>query len=152
MSKKYIKQGKNTAEVQTNENQVREIVEDLINAVAESGDVAVRELSEKFDQFSPEDFHLSIEEIEACIKSLPLRVIDDIRFAQDQIRFFAHKQLEAAAIGWRGVLGRDVASQAEARRRYKELARECHPDHGGTDQAMQNLNAALAEALEELPR
>jgi sulfopropanediol 3-dehydrogenase len=95
MIKKYIKQGKNTAEVKTNENQVKEIVEDLINAVADSGDLAVRELSKKFDQYSPEKFHLSIEEIEACVKSLPLRVIDDIRFAQDQIRFFAYKQLES---------------------------------------------------------
>jgi sulfopropanediol 3-dehydrogenase len=95
MAKKYIKKGKSTAEVQANEQKVRKTVAGLINDVAERGDAAVRELSEKFDQFSPESFRLSTEEIEACIKSLPLRVIDDIRFAQDQIRFFARKQLES---------------------------------------------------------
>ena len=95
MTKNYVKKGKSVAEVTTNDNQVKKIVEDLIGAVAEGGDAAVRELSEKFDQFSPKDFRLGAEEIEACFKSLPLRVIDDIRFAQDQIRFFARKQLES---------------------------------------------------------
>ena len=95
MAKKYIKEGKSAEEVQAGDLQVREIVENLLKDVGERGDAAVRELSEKFDKFSPESFRLSSAEIEACIKSLPLRVIDDIRFAQDQIRFFARKQLES---------------------------------------------------------
>lgn len=95
MTKIYIKQGISAAEVHKNEKQVREIVEELINAVAEGGDAAVREISDKFDQFRPEDFRLHAEEIETCVKSLSLRVIDDIRFAQDQIRFFARKQFES---------------------------------------------------------
>jgi hypothetical protein len=64
---------------------------------------------------------------------------------------FTHKQLGAAAVGWRMILGRDIQTQAEARRRFKEMATECHPDHGGTDEAMRRLNGALAEALGELP-
>ena len=95
MAKKFLKQGKSATEILANEQKVKKIVENLIRDVGERGDVAVRELSEKFDNFSPESFRLSDEEIEACIKSLPLRVIDDIRFAQDQIRFFAHKQRES---------------------------------------------------------
>jgi sulfopropanediol 3-dehydrogenase len=95
MVKKYIKQCKKSAEVHADELKVRTIVENIIRNIEERGDKAVRELSKKFDEYAPASFRLSTDEIEHCIKSLPLRTIDDIRFAQDQIRSFASKQLES---------------------------------------------------------
>ena len=95
MARKYVKKGKSAEEVQATDKKVRDIVEGIINDVAARGDAAVRELSEKFDKYSPESFKLSDDEIERCIKSLPLRTIDDIRFAQEQVAGFAQKQLES---------------------------------------------------------
>ena len=63
---------------------------------------------------------------------------------------FTHAQLQAPATGWREILGREVTTATEARRRYKEKAKYYHPDHVGSDEDMQRLNAALEEALAEL--
>jgi sulfopropanediol 3-dehydrogenase len=95
MARNYLKKGKTVEEVQATDRQVREVVEGILNDVTARGDAAVREMSQKFDKFSPESFRLSEEEIERCIKSLPLRTIDDIRFAQEQVAGFAKKQLES---------------------------------------------------------
>ena len=51
---------------------------------------------------------------------------------------------------WRDVLGRDVASRQEVEKRYRELARERHPDHGGSDAMMADLNAARDAARREI--
>src|SRR5262250_1850664 len=58
------------------------------------GDAAVRELSQKFDNWAPANFRLSEEEIERAIGEVPKRDLDDIRFAQAQVRNFAQKQKE----------------------------------------------------------
>ena len=57
----------------------------------------MRELSEKFDKWSPKSFRLSQPEIHALIASLPDQVIEDIKFAQTQIRRFAEAQRAAIA-------------------------------------------------------
>ena len=67
---------------------VREILAD----VNERGEPAVRELSEKFDNWSPASFRLSADEIEEIMASVDLRVVDDIKWAQSQIRNFAEIQ------------------------------------------------------------
>ena len=51
---------------------------------------------------------------------------------------------------WREVLGRDVETTDQVERRYRELARERHPDHGGSDAMMADLNAARDQARAEL--
>jgi sulfopropanediol 3-dehydrogenase len=94
VARKYIKKGKSAEDIQADEQKVRETVEGIISDVRRRGDRAVRELSEKFDKFSPASFRLSEAEIEAAIKSLPLRTIDDIRFAQEQVAGFARRQLD----------------------------------------------------------
>jgi len=53
----------------------------------------VRDLSERFDNYSPANFRLTDEEVEACVSRLPEQTIEDIRFAQDQVRKFAQIQL-----------------------------------------------------------
>ena len=74
---------------------VRKTVEDILADIEKRGDAAVRDLSQKFDNWSPEAFRMSKGEIEACVRALPKQVIEDIKFAQEQIRNFAQIQRDA---------------------------------------------------------
>jgi sulfopropanediol 3-dehydrogenase len=71
---------------------VRATVEQILADIEARGDAAVRMLSEKFDNWSPESFRLSEQEIEQAIAKVPKSDLDDIRFAQAQVRNFAEKQ------------------------------------------------------------
>jgi sulfopropanediol 3-dehydrogenase len=71
---------------------VRQTVEDIIRDVQMRGDQAVRGYSEKFDKWSPQSFRLGKEQIQAIIASVDPKTLDDIRFAQQQIRNFAQIQ------------------------------------------------------------
>ncbi|PWU25751.1 MULTISPECIES: histidinol dehydrogenase [unclassified Pseudomonas] len=89
----YLKKGK-PAEVKAELNtQVRGTVEQIIRDIEARGEAAVREYSEKFDKWNPPSLRLSQEEIQACIDSLSPQALEDIRFAQAQIRRFAQVQL-----------------------------------------------------------
>ena len=91
----YLKTGK-PAQAKADLNaQVRATVEGILGAIESRGDAAVREFSVQFDKWSPEQFRLSAQEIEACIASLSARALDDIRFAQAQIRRFAQIQRDS---------------------------------------------------------
>jgi sulfopropanediol 3-dehydrogenase len=74
---------------------VRETVEAILAQVEERKDTAIREFSEKFDKWSPQDFHLSAQEIERAISQVRKRDLDDIKFAQAQVRNFAQKQRDS---------------------------------------------------------
>ncbi len=76
-------------------DRVKSTVEGILADIESRGDTAVRELSEKFDRWQPERFRLSRAEIEASVAALPERTIEDIRFAQAQIRRFAEIQRTA---------------------------------------------------------
>jgi len=71
---------------------IRSTVESIIADVARRGDDAVRELSERFDKWSPPSFRLSREEVESLIAKVTPQTIEDIKFAQAQIRHFAEIQ------------------------------------------------------------
>jgi sulfopropanediol 3-dehydrogenase len=71
---------------------VRATVEAILADVEARRDLAVREFSEKFDGWSPPAFKLSPAEIEGAIAAVPRRDLDDIKFAQAQVRNFAEKQ------------------------------------------------------------
>jgi sulfopropanediol 3-dehydrogenase len=71
---------------------VRETVEAILAQVEERKDAAIREFSEKFDKWSPQDFRLSAQEIERAISQVRQRDLEDIKFAQAQVRNFAQKQ------------------------------------------------------------
>ncbi|NPT55110.1 histidinol dehydrogenase [Paraburkholderia elongata] len=75
--------------------QVRATVEQIIADIASRGDAAVREYSERFDKWSPASFRLSDAEIAACVAQLSAAELDDIRFAQTQVRRFAEIQKSA---------------------------------------------------------
>lgn len=95
MTIQTIKAGK-TAAVKADLNaQVRSTVEGILADIEARGDAAVREYSAKFDKWSPESFRLSQAQIDACIASLPAKTLDDIKFAQAQIRNFAQIQRDS---------------------------------------------------------
>src|SRR6188768_733083 len=75
--------------------EVRATVEAILADVGERGDAAVRHHSASLDGWSPDSFVLSRSEIEACVASVPEPMLDDIRFAQEQIRGFAIAQRAA---------------------------------------------------------
>jgi len=90
---KVIKSGISDEATAEMDAKVKATVENTLKDIATRGDAAVRELSEKFDSWSPESFQLSDEEIQAAMARLPTQTIDDIKFAQTQIRKFAEIQL-----------------------------------------------------------
>ncbi len=88
----YLKRGKQEADRAAEDAKVRDVVEQTLQSIAERGDAAVRELSEKFDGYSPPSFRLSASEIEALISRVSARDMEDIAFAQTQVRTFAEAQ------------------------------------------------------------
>jgi len=89
----YLKRGQSGEQKAQRSAQVRSTVESIIAEVEQQGDVAVRRYSEKFDHWTPASFRLSPQEIADCIRSLERQALEDIRFAQAQIRRFAQIQL-----------------------------------------------------------
>ena len=95
MTVKYLKKGKNDSDKALEDASVSEIVKKTLKMVKEGGDKAVRELSEKFDNYSPKSFKLSLSEINDLIDKVPARDLEDIKFAQEQIRNFAQAQRDS---------------------------------------------------------
>lgn len=93
--KKIIKHGKSYADNSEADKLVKDTVEIMLQDVMERGDAAVRDLSFKLDKWSPENFLLSSKQIQDIVTSVPQQVIDDIKFAQTQIKNFAEKQKQA---------------------------------------------------------
>ena len=92
---KYLKQGLAQAEVDEADAKVRVQVEGILADIEVRGDKAVRELSEKFDNWNPSNFRLTETEIESAMSKVRKRDLDDIRFAQEQVRNFAQHQKAA---------------------------------------------------------
>ncbi|MEM7327519.1 MAG: histidinol dehydrogenase [Pseudomonadota bacterium] len=92
---RWLKEGIDPDIKQKADAQVRKTVEDILEDIDSRGDAAVRDLSEKFDHWSPESYRLSRQEIDACYEELDEQAISDIRFAQEQVRNFAKIQKDA---------------------------------------------------------
>src|ERR1700694_3030574 len=92
---RYLKSGQSAATKAENSLQVRQTVEGILDDIGAHGEKAMRQYSEKFDKWSPPSFRLSDMEIAECVRSLPRQVIEDIQFAQTQIRNFALVQRAA---------------------------------------------------------
>ena len=89
---RYLKQGKSVQAKFDADIKVRATVEGILKDVEARGDDAVRQYSKQFDNWEPADFRLSQADIEKAVKSLSAREIEDIQFAQTQIRNFAQIQ------------------------------------------------------------
>ena len=90
-----MKKGKNDSDKALEDASVSETVKKTLKMIKEGGDKAVRELSEKFDNYSPKSFKLSLSEINDLIDKVPARDLEDIKFAQEQIRNFAQAQRDS---------------------------------------------------------
>ena len=93
MAVHHLKRGKPEAERAADDAKIRAIVETTLKDIETRGDAAVRELSAKFDKYDPPSFRLAPSEIEAALQKVSARDMDDIKFAQKQIRTFAEAQL-----------------------------------------------------------
>jgi len=91
---RWLKGGMDASAIKAADAKVRETVESILADIDARKDEAVKDLSKKFDNWSPKDFRLSPQEIEAAIAQVPKRDLDDIKFAQAQVRNFAQKQRE----------------------------------------------------------
>jgi len=89
---RVLKQGRDPVAAAKDDQKVRGTVEAILADIEARGDQAVRELSIKFDNWDRADFRLTDAEIQACLSELSQRELDDIRFAQAQIRNFAEHQ------------------------------------------------------------
>ena len=89
---RHVKRGIDAGAIKAADAKVRETVEAILGDIDTRGDVAVRALSQKLDHWSPASFRLTEQEIERAIAQLARRDLDDIRFAQAQVRNFAEKQ------------------------------------------------------------
>ncbi|MDA0821951.1 MAG: histidinol dehydrogenase [Proteobacteria bacterium] len=91
----YLKRGKPQSERDQDDEKIRHIVENLLKEIESRGDEALRELSGRFDNWTPDSFLLSESDIERAISKVANRDIADIKFAQTQVRGFAEHQKAA---------------------------------------------------------
>ena len=89
---RHIKNAALASQQEAADARIRSSVESIIADVARRGDAAVREMSERFDKWSPPSFRLSEDEVAALVAKVAPQTIDDIKFAQAQIRRFAEIQ------------------------------------------------------------
>ena len=94
MAIEYIKKSTNEKQRSDDNEKVKKIVENTLKEIELKGDNYIRELSEKFDNYSPSHFKLSEEEINELVNEVSDDDIDDIQFAQEQVRSFAIAQLK----------------------------------------------------------
>jgi sulfopropanediol 3-dehydrogenase len=92
MTIEHLKRGKPEAERSEDDAKVCAVVEATLADIEAHGDAAVRDLSQKFDGYAPENFRLTASEIEAAMSRVSARDMEDIKFAQAQIRRFAEAQ------------------------------------------------------------
>ncbi|KMW57899.1 Histidinol dehydrogenase [Candidatus Rhodobacter oscarellae] len=92
MAIEHLKRSKTEAEKAEEDSKVRGVVEATLADIKARGDEAVRDLSQKFDGYAPGAFRLSDGEIEAAMSQVSARDMEDIKYAQRQIRRFAEAQ------------------------------------------------------------
>ena len=95
MAIRYLKEGKTQTARAEDDAEVRKNVEEILASIETEGDVAVRRLSEKFDNYSPPTFRLSQSEIDALMAQVSTRDMADLKFAQEQVRNFARIQRDS---------------------------------------------------------
>jgi sulfopropanediol 3-dehydrogenase len=95
MTIEYLKRGKPADERAEDDAKTRAVVEATLSDIEARGDAAVRELSEKFDGYSPASYRLSEAEIAVLMAELSDRELADIKFAQEQVVKFAQAQRDS---------------------------------------------------------
>lgn len=91
----YAKRGRPADLKLKSDAKVRAAVEGILDDIDTNGDAAVRRYSKDFDNWDPADFRVSEDDIAKAVKSLPTTHVDDIKFAQRQVRNFAQLQRDS---------------------------------------------------------
>ncbi len=92
---KYLKKSKPEIEKIEDDRKVRTSVEEILSKIKKGGDDAIRFYSEKFDNYSPNSFRLSDTQIKECLTKVSSKDLEDIKFAQTQIKNFAEIQKDS---------------------------------------------------------
>ena len=92
---RWLKRGMDVSAIEAADAKVRQTVESILEDVKKRGNAAIRDLSKKFDNWEPQEFKLSPAEVEKAIAQVPKRDLDDIKFAQAQVRNFAQRQRDS---------------------------------------------------------
>ncbi|EPX80971.1 histidinol dehydrogenase [Litoreibacter arenae] len=95
MTIRHLKTARSEADRAEDDAKVRAIVENGLKDIEARGDAAVREMAEKFDNYSPASYRLSDDDIQSIIAKVSDRDMADIRFAQEQVRNFAQAQRDS---------------------------------------------------------
>ncbi|WP_136684309.1 histidinol dehydrogenase [Falsirhodobacter xinxiangensis] len=95
MPVQYLKTGKPSDARSEDDAKVRHSVEAALADIEARGDAAVREMAAKFDGYTPVSFRLSQDQIDALIARVSPSDLEDIRFAQEQVRNFAQAQRDS---------------------------------------------------------
>jgi sulfopropanediol 3-dehydrogenase len=90
----FLKEGLDQSEIRVADSKAQEAVKSILDDVETRGDEAIRELSEKFDNWSPKSFRLTDTEVQDAISKVDPQALEDIKFAQAQVKSFATKQRE----------------------------------------------------------
>jgi sulfopropanediol 3-dehydrogenase len=85
----YLKRSKPDADRAQDDAQTRAVVESTLADIEARGDLAVRDLAQKFDNYAPASFRLSKDDIERIMAKVSPRDLEDIKFAQKQVRNYA---------------------------------------------------------------
>ena len=88
----YLKRGRAEQSRSEDDAQVKATVEGILKDIEARGDAAVRDYSARFDKYSPAVFRLSDEEIQSLVAEVAPQDLEDIKFAQAQVRNFAQIQ------------------------------------------------------------
>ena len=94
MTIKYLKKGIDEKQRNEDNEKVKKVVEETLVKIENEGDNYIRELSEKFDNYSPPSFKLSENQIFELMDEVPDEDKEDIKFAQKQVKSFAEAQLK----------------------------------------------------------
>ena len=89
---RHLKQGRTPEQATADRDKIRQLVTGILADMEKRGEAALREISERLDRWCPPSFRLSEQAIEDCLAQLSRRNLDDIRFAQAQVRNFAQAQ------------------------------------------------------------
>src|ERR1700686_1687668 len=89
---RWLKRGMDATAIKAADAKVRQAVEQILADVEARGDTAIRDLSKTFDNWEPKSFRLTDGEIDRAIAHVAKRDLEDIKFAQSQVRHFAQKQ------------------------------------------------------------
>ncbi|HXY13386.1 MAG TPA: histidinol dehydrogenase [Terriglobales bacterium] len=92
---RHLKTGRTPEQTSADAKKVREIVTGILEDIEARGESALREISDKFDKWNPPAFRMSEQQIEACLSELSNQNIEDVKFAQEQVRNFARAQRAA---------------------------------------------------------